>query len=69
MSKINTGNQYSALYFLFFPEKRLFFQERSSTFDFNLGGPNRRELGTANSQRAGVQSELFSHWLSLQTVY
>ena len=23
---------------LFFPEKRLFFQERSSTFDFNLGG-------------------------------
>ncbi len=25
---------------LFFPEKRLFFQERSSTFDFNLGGPN-----------------------------
>ncbi len=26
---------------LFFPEKRLFFQERSSIFDFNLGGPNR----------------------------
>lgn len=26
---------------LFFPEKRLFFQERSSNFDFNLGGPNR----------------------------
>ena len=25
---------------LFFPEKRLFFQERSSTFDFNLGGEN-----------------------------
>ncbi len=25
---------------LFFPEKRVFFQERSSTFDFNLGGPN-----------------------------
>ena len=25
---------------LFFPEKRLFFQERSSTFDFNFGGPN-----------------------------
>ncbi len=25
---------------LFFPEKRLFFQERSSTFDFNLGGDN-----------------------------
>jgi len=34
---------------LFFPEKRLFFQERSSTFDFNLGGPNRlfysRQIG------------------------
>ena len=26
---------------LFFPEKRLFFQERSSNFDFNFGGPNR----------------------------
>jgi hypothetical protein len=26
---------------LFFPEKRLFFQERSSNFDFNLGGNNR----------------------------
>ena len=26
---------------LFFPEKRLFFQERSSTFEFNFGGPNR----------------------------
>ncbi|MFQ6615173.1 MAG: DUF5916 domain-containing protein [Fidelibacterota bacterium] len=26
---------------LFFPEKRLFFQERSSIFDFSLGGPNR----------------------------
>lgn len=26
---------------LFFPEKRLFFQERSSIFDFNTGGPNR----------------------------
>ncbi len=25
---------------LFFPEKRQFFQERSSNFDFNLGGPN-----------------------------
>lgn len=24
---------------LFFPEKRLFFQERSSNFDFNMGGP------------------------------
>ena len=26
---------------LFFPEKRLFFQERSSVFDVRLGGPNR----------------------------
>jgi len=26
---------------LFFPEKRLFFQERSSVFDFSLGGPSR----------------------------
>ncbi len=26
---------------LFFPEKRLFFQERASIFDFSLGGPNR----------------------------
>ena len=26
---------------LFFPEKRLFFQERSSNFDFKFGGPNR----------------------------
>lgn len=25
---------------LFFPEKRLFFQERASLFDFNMGGPN-----------------------------
>ena len=25
---------------LFFPEKRLFFQERGSNFNFNLGGPN-----------------------------
>ena len=25
---------------LFFPEKRLFFQERSSNFDYNMGGPN-----------------------------
>jgi hypothetical protein len=26
---------------LFFPEKRLFFQERASIFDFRFGGPNR----------------------------
>lgn len=34
---------------LFFPEKRLFFQERSSIFEFSLGGPNRlfysRQIG------------------------
>jgi len=53
MSKINTGNQYSALYFLFFPIKRLFFQERSSTFDFNLGGPNRLFY----SRRIGIYEE------------
>ena len=27
-------------YSLFFPEKRMFFQERASLFSFNLGGPN-----------------------------
>ncbi len=34
---------------LFFPEKRLFFQERSSNFEFSYGGPNRlfysRQIG------------------------
>jgi hypothetical protein len=34
---------------LFFPEKRLFFQERASIFDFRMGGPNRlfysRQIG------------------------
>ncbi len=34
---------------LFFPEKRIFFQERSSNFEFNMGGPNRlfysRQIG------------------------
>jgi Domain of unknown function (DUF5916) len=40
---------------LFFPEKRLFFQERSSIFDFNLGGPNRlfysRRIGLYEEQQ------------------
>jgi hypothetical protein len=37
---------------LFFPEKRLFFQERASAFEFNTGGPDRvfhsRRIGLAN---------------------
>jgi hypothetical protein len=40
---------------LFFPEKRQFFQERSSTFDFNTGGFNNRlfhsrQIGLADGQ-------------------
>ncbi|MBC8180731.1 carbohydrate binding family 9 domain-containing protein [candidate division KSB1 bacterium] len=39
---------------LFFPEKRLFFQERSSNFEFNLGGLNRlfysRRIGIYDGQ-------------------
>jgi hypothetical protein len=39
---------------LFFPEKRLFFLERSSTFDFSLGGPDRlfysRRIGISGGQ-------------------
>jgi hypothetical protein len=38
---------------LFFPEKRLFFQERSSTFEFNMGGPNRLFY----SRRIGLHDE------------
>lgn len=38
---------------LFFPEKRLFFQERSSIFDFTLGGPNRLFY----SRRIGLSDE------------
>jgi hypothetical protein len=38
---------------LFFPEKRLFFQERSSIFEFNTGGPSRlfysRRIGFSES--------------------
>ncbi len=38
---------------LFFPEKRLFFQERNSTFDFNYGEPNRLFY----SRRIGLYEE------------
>ncbi|MDN5203667.1 DUF5916 domain-containing protein [Fulvivirgaceae bacterium BMA10] len=38
---------------LFFPEKRLFFQERSGVFDFRLGGPNRLFY----SRRIGIYDE------------
>lgn len=38
---------------LFFPEKRLFFQERSSTFNFNFGGPN----NLFYSRRIGINEE------------
>jgi len=38
---------------LFFPEKRLFFQERSSTFDFSFGGDNRLFY----SRRIGIYEE------------
>ncbi len=41
-------------YSLFFPEKRLFFQERSSIFSYNLGGPQElfysRRIGIAQGQ-------------------
>lgn len=43
---------------LFFPEKRLFFQERSSNFEFKYGGPNRlfysRKIGIADGQRVRI---------------
>ncbi len=38
---------------LFFPEKRLFFQERSSVFDFNFGGENRLFY----SRKIGIEEE------------
>ncbi|MHA2289917.1 MAG: DUF5916 domain-containing protein, partial [Promethearchaeota archaeon] len=38
---------------LFFPEKRLFFQERSSIFEFNTGGPNRLFY----SRRIGIDED------------
>jgi hypothetical protein len=43
---------------LFFPEKRLFFQERSSIFDISLGGPNRlfysRRIGISDGNPARI---------------
>lgn len=39
---------------LFFPEKRLFFQERASLFDFKLGGPN----SLFYSRRIGINEDL-----------
>ena len=40
-------------YSLFFPEKRLFFQERSSNFDFELGGPQKLFY----SRRIGIHED------------
>lgn len=41
-------------YSLFFPEKRVFFQEKSDVFDFQLGGPNKlfysRRIGLHNGE-------------------
>jgi len=43
---------------LFFPEKRLFFQERASTFDFGLGGSSRlfhsRRIGIHEGQQVPI---------------
>lgn len=43
---------------LFFPEKRLFFQERSSTFNFNLDGPNQlfysRRIGIHENKEVSI---------------
>jgi len=43
---------------LFFPEKRLFFQERSSAFDFSLGGVDRlfhsRRIGLVAGEQARI---------------
>ncbi|MBD3616894.1 MAG: carbohydrate binding family 9 domain-containing protein [Gracilimonas sp.] len=43
---------------LFFPEKRLFFLERSSTFDFGFGGPDRlfysRRIGIHNGEPSRI---------------
>ncbi|MCY1723048.1 DUF5916 domain-containing protein [Prolixibacteraceae bacterium Z1-6] len=40
-------------YALFFPEKRMFFQERSSIFDFGLGGPSKLFY----SRRIGIDED------------
>jgi len=45
-------------YSLFFPEKRLFFQERASIFSFSLGGPQdlfySRNIGIINGEMATI---------------
>jgi hypothetical protein len=45
-------------YSLFFPEKRMFFQERSSLFDFSLGGRNNlfysRNIGIAGRNQISI---------------
>jgi hypothetical protein len=45
-------------YSLFFPEKRKFFQERSSLFDFSLGGPDNlfysRNIGLVNGEQIRI---------------
>lgn len=45
-------------YSLFFPEKRLFFQERASIFSFNLGGPQdlfySRNIGIVDGEMAAI---------------
>jgi len=45
-------------YSLFFPEKRLFFQERSGIFDFNMGGTNNlfysRRIGLEDGRRVRI---------------
>jgi len=47
-----------ARFSLFFPEKRLFFLERSSIFDFNFYGNNRlfhsRRIGIHNGKRVPI---------------
>ena len=50
---------------VFFPEKRLFFQERSSNFDFNLGGPNTLFY----SRRIGLVGDVDSDDLQAVRIY
>ena len=65
---------------LFFPEKRLFFQERSSNFEFNFGGSDRlfysRRIGIQDGKRVPIYGGArmvgrVGHWdvgfLSMQT--
>jgi hypothetical protein len=50
---------------VFFPEKRLFFQERSSNFDFNMGGPNTLFY----SRRIGLVGDLDDDELRLARIF